>query len=429
MRLAVAIRRCRTPLRVMLVNGNFEDGTVGGTQTFTRNLAHALVDDGHTVAVLCQGDHDHEERIGGAQVFRVRPPSLPLGGKHYLAYLVNQSLAIQNPAVVPKVTRALREFRPDVCHIQMLRRLTPAVLGALRRYHRMAVVQTVHEPFSLWNFNAFQREDSPDKLYTRRPPVVSLLKRRHRRLSATVDHVCAPSNSALAPYLADGYFRGVPHTIIANSVPFEWGDPLLAAMQRLSSRAAGDGITRFLFIGRLDHYKGVGILLDAFAALEEPAARLDIAGEGVLASEVSQHARRDPRITFHGAVEGERRRHLLSDADVLMCPSTWAEPFGLVVLEAYAAGLPVIVARSGALPELVSDGETGLIVESASPGALAAAVRRLLDPAERHRMSLSAAARSWLFRPERFLTDQLAVYHRALADVASSYEGTTHGPD
>jgi glycogen(starch) synthase len=422
--LSAGTRHWHAPLRVMLINGNYEDGTVGGTQTFTRNLAHALASDGHTVAVLCQGDHDAEERSAGVQVFRVRPPSLRLGGDSLLTYLVNQSLAIQNPAVAPKAARAVRQFRPDVCHVQMLRRLTPAVLGPLRREQRTAVVQTVHEPFSLWNFNAFQRHDSPNKLYTRRPALVSLLKRRHRKLSTTVDHVCAPSNAALAPYLADGYFDGVPRTIIANSVPFEWGDPILAATQRQSSRAVRDGITRFLFIGRLDHYKGVRVLLDAFTALDEPAARLDIAGEGALADEVAQHAQRDPRITFHTAVEGDPRRQLLADADALVCPSTWAEPFGLVVLEAYAAGLPVIVARSGALPELVSDGETGLIVPAASPTDLTAAMRRFLHPEQRQRMGISAATRAWSFRPEKFLTDQLAVYHQALAATVSPHEGT-----
>lgn len=423
MSLRAGTRPCEGPLRVMLVNGNFEDGTVGGTQTFTRNLANALVEHGHTVAVLCQGERDDEERIGDLRVFRIRPPSLHLTGDPHWAYLVNQSLAIQNPAVAPKVASALEQFRADVCHVQMLRRLTPAVLGVLRRRRRTAVVQTVHEPFSLWNFNAFQREDSPGKLYTKRPALVSLFKWHHRRLSATVDHVCAPSNSALAPYLADGYFQGVPRTIVTNSVPFEWGDPALAATQRQSHRATGDACTRFVFVGRLDHYKGVRTLLDAFAALDEPAARLDIAGEGVLADEVTQCASRDSRITFHAAVAGEQRRQLLRGADVLVCPSTWAEPFGLVVLEAYAAGLPVIVARSGALPELVGDGETGLIVEAGAPGALATAMRRLLNPVERHQLGMSAATHSWPFRQEKFLTDQLAVYRHALADVTSTREG------
>lgn len=418
----------RVPLRVMLVNGNFEDGTVGGTQTFTRNLAHALLDAGHIVGVLCQGERDHEQRIGGLRVFRVRPWSLRLGGDRLGTYLINQSLAIQNPTVAPKAGRVLRAFRPDICHLQMLRRLTPAVLESLGRQHGTAVVQTVHEPFSLWNFNAYQRDDSPGKLYTRRPAVVSLFKRHHRRLSAIADHVCAPSNSALAPYLADGYFTGVPQTIIPNSVPFEWGDPLSAAMRRRSTRTAGDGSTRFVFLGRLDHYKGVRVLLDAFAALDTPAARLGVAGEGVLSGEVARHADRDARITFHAAVEGEQRHRLLRDSDVLVCPSTWAEPFGLVVLEAYAAGLPAIVTRSGALPELVNDGETGLIVDVASTHALTTAMRRMLDPAERHRMSLSAATRSWAFHPRKFLADQLAVYHRALADTASPSGGPADDP-
>ncbi|MEU4447422.1 glycosyltransferase [Actinosynnema sp. NPDC050801] len=402
------------PLRVLLVNGNFEDGTVGGTQTFTRNLAHALAEAGHEVAVLCQGDDDHQERVGPVRVFRVRPPVLRFGGDRYWAHLVNQTLAIQNPAVAPKVAAVLRGFRPQVCHVQMLRRLTPTVLAEVRRHPRVAVVQTVHEPFSLWNFNAYQREETPDKLYTRRPAAVTVLKRHHRRLSATVDHLCAPSATALSPYLADGYFTGVPRTIIPNTVPFEWGNPLHAARRRRQADARED-VTRFLFVGRLDHYKGVRPLLAAFEALDVPSARLDVAGEGILAAEVAEHARRDPRTTFHGPVEGERRRDLFDRADVLLCPSTWDEPFGLVVLEAYAAGLPVVVARSGALPELVDDGGTGLVVAPGSAGALTAAMRRVLDPADRHRMAANAANRAWTYRPDRFLTDQLTVYHRALA--------------
>jgi glycosyltransferase involved in cell wall biosynthesis len=407
-------------LRVLLVNGNYEDGTIGGTQTFTRNLAHALADAGHIVAVACQGDVDGTEERDGIRIYRIRPPRIDSQADGRGTYIVNQSLAIHNPYVARKFARSLAAFDPDVCHVQMLRRLTPAVLTALRRRRRTtAAVQTVHEPFSLWNFNAFQRRDSPDKLYTRRPAAVSALVRHHRRLSRTIDHVCAPSEVALRPYLADGYFRGILRTIIPNAVPLEWGDPLAAAEHRRTEHARTRRPTHLLFIGRLDYYKGVHTLLEAFALLDTNDLRLHIAGDGVLAAEVTAWASRDPRIAYHGAVDGERRRQILRDADALICPSTWDEPFGLVVLEAYAAGLPVIAARSGALPELVTHGETGLLVAPASVPELADSMRALLDPDTRSRMGIAAAARSADHSHHAFLTAQIVVYRQALATAAS----------
>ncbi|MGY0237010.1 glycosyltransferase [Longispora urticae] len=396
------------PLRVMLVNGNYADGTVGGTQTFTQNLARSLADEGHEVAVLCQGDRDDVGTDGGITVFRVRPPRLELGSEPYAAYLVNQSLAIQNPVIGRKVHRAVRAFAPELCHVQMLRRLTPTVLAVLRR-HPTAVVQTVHEPFSLWNFNAYQREDSPDKLFSARPRVVDAFRWRHRELSRHVQHVCSPSRGMLDHYLDDGYFRGVPATVVPNSVPFEWGDPLAAADGR--DARPGTGVD-FLFIGRLDHYKGVELLLAAFGELTEPGVRLHVAGEGVLEGTVRAHAARDPRIVFHGPVRGTARLDLMRRADVLVCPSTWFEAFGLVVLEAYAAGMPVVSSRAGALPELVRDGGTGLTVPVGDVPALAGALRRMCDPGTRRAMGRAAARRVWDFHPDRFLRRQLDIYRR-----------------
>ena len=83
-------------------------------------------------------------------------------------------------------------------------------------------------------------------------------------------------------------------------------------------------------------------------------------------------------------------RHL----DVLVAPSV-REPAGTVLLEAMAAGTPVVATRVGGLPEVVLDGETGLLVEPGSPEALAHAVLRVL--AERERMGAAAAAHARRF--------------------------------
>lgn len=408
--------------RVLLVNGNFADDTVGGTQSATRNLAGALTGAGHEVAVLCQGQRGTVERGGQLCVYRLRPPHISRATGSRPVRFLNQCLAIHNPFVARQVRAVLDDFSPHLCHVQMLRRLTPTVVSVLAERPEIALVQTVHELFSLWNFNAFQYKDSPDKIYTDRPRIVDVFKQRHRRLSATVDHVCAPSEFALGAYRDDGYFTSVPASVFRLGVPFEWGDPVEVAAAR-HAEVARATTTSFLFIGRLDFYKGVELLLQAMAALPHADLRLHIVGAGPMEPAVREHAAHDPRVVFHGPVEGDRRRVLFRGADAVVCPSTWVETFGLVVAEAYACALPVIAARAGSLADLVEHCATGLVISRGSAGELSSAMLALRDPARRLAMANSAAAAAEAFDLDSFTERQLDVYRAALARRANCRDG------
>ncbi|KZM73718.1 glycosyltransferase family 4 protein [Nocardia terpenica] len=409
-----AARGYAAPLRILLVNGNFADGTVGGTQRFSWNLARWLIERGHVVGVLCQGERDEAETVHGIRVYRVRPPALgtPRGDRLGVA---NATLAVHNPGVAPKVSAALREFRPDVCHIQMLRRLTFATLAAIRR-HRVPIVQTVHELFSLWNFNPYRGiHPDWDTMSSRPPWTVRRLKQIHRRLSAGVAHVCAPSELAMRAYRDDGYFRDVPGTVVPNAVPWEWGTPRAAVRRRIAALGHGAEPTRFLYLGRVDYYKGVECLLDALAAVPDNDIRLHVAGTGMLEPRVRAAAAKDGRIVVHGAVDGEHRRALLAEADALVCPSTSPETFGLVVLEAFCAGLPVIASRVGALPELVRHDENGLLVAPGSPDELASALRALREPSRRAGLLTRVADKAEEFSPDRFIDTQIGIYRTVVS--------------
>ncbi len=104
-----------------------------------------------------------------------------------------------------------------------------------------------------------------------------------------------------------------------------------------------------------------------------------------------------------------------------MLPSLSYEGSPLSVLEAYAAGVPVIANRLGALPELVVHGETGLLVEPGDVGDLAAALRRLSDDAESERMGRGARS-AWeaRFSPEQGLAGLERAYAAALAAPRSA---------
>ncbi|MBC7810884.1 MAG: glycosyltransferase family 4 protein, partial [Burkholderiales bacterium] len=144
---------------------------------------------------------------------------------------------------------------------------------------------------------------------------------------------------------------------------------------------------RVLCIGRLVKEKGFDLAISAFASVLQrfPDARLTIAGTGSAESELIaqaaalgiQHA-----VNFIGFVQPVSVPRLMNEATMVVVPSRWFEVFGVVAVEAGQMARPVIAARTGGLPEIVIDGETGLLFERENSPALAEAMLTLLSQPE-----------------------------------------------
>jgi glycosyltransferase involved in cell wall biosynthesis len=186
---------------------------------------------------------------------------------------------------------------------------------------------------------------------------------------ARLGDVVTPSR-AMADFMLE---HGFPERLV-HVIPFgaEPGEP----------RASRDG-GRTLVAGvaaNLEHWKGIDTLLEAAAKARSPV-RLEIYGTGSQRDVLERQARElGVEARFHGFVADLREP--FAGLDVLVQPSR-ADNFPLAVLEAMAAGLPVVGARVGGIPELVLDGETGLLVEPEDPAALAAALDSLAESPER----------------------------------------------
>lgn len=145
-----------------------------------------------------------------------------------------------------------------------------------------------------------------------------------------------------------------------------------------------DDDVAILYIGRLEPHKGIEALLAAFASLEGKMRNLTllIAGGGTLRDRVIAAASDKPAITYLGRLAGEAVWEVYNIADIFVLPSRF-EPWGLVVNEAMAAGLPVVVTnRVGCATDLVREGVTGLVVPPASSTALGQALETLCGNAE-----------------------------------------------
>jgi glycosyltransferase involved in cell wall biosynthesis len=135
------------------------------------------------------------------------------------------------------------------------------------------------------------------------------------------------------------------------------------ASSAASSTIMGDQ-SYYLYVGRLTEEKGVPVLLDAF---KDSAHQLKVIGTGPLEDMVQDYARKYSNIIFVGAQPKDRVNVFIQGASALIFPSIWYETFGMVVIEAFSAGVPVIASDLGNIKNMVTDGVNGLRFKAADP--------------------------------------------------------------
>ncbi|EGX56002.1 transferase [Streptomyces zinciresistens K42] len=367
------------------------------------------------VALLREAGH----RVG---VFERR--SDDIGAKSLLGKAALPFLVPWNPVVRAELTARLRAERPDVVHVHnVFPLLSPAVLAACADA-AVPAVATLHNYTQVCPPGTLRREgractecvgSAPlpavrhgcyrgSRLATV-PLALSLSVNRRRWWSGVERFLCI--SAAQREVLVRAGLPGERLAVKHNFVP----DP--------GVRRTGGG-EHLLFLGRLAEAKGVRLLMaawDEVAAGGGAGVPLVIAGTGPLEEEVTAWAagRADVRLT--GLLDGPRCREAVERAVAVVAPSTWLEAFGLVVVEAMAAGVPVVAAGHGAFVELVEDGVTGLLHEPGDAAALAAALRRITNGPARNREMGEAARRAYErgFAPAVGLERLLEEYRTAIA--------------
>ncbi len=252
-----------------------------------------------------------------------------------------------DPGLAVRVVRAAHGA--DLVHTHLVHADVYGALGARR------LVSTKHndDPFRTGSFRFVER---------------ALTWRAGRVVAIT---------HALARFLVDRV--GLPREKVTT---IHYGlDDLPRAWGRNPPDTVGEDVPLLLAVCRLEPQKGVDVAVRALARLREvePAAELVVLGEGPERGRLEGLARElDVPVHLLGRVPDVAA--WLSRADVLVHPARW-EGFGLALLEAMLAQLPVVATRVSSIPEIVADGETGLLVPPEDPTALADALARVLaDP-------------------------------------------------
>lgn len=343
----------------------------GGAEKVTETLLRGLAARGHAPLLLCRPGSPFLERLGGD----IPVEEVPVGFD-------------ANPVSVLRAAAVLRRRRPALLMTMTMK--DPRIAGVASRLTGVPLV--VRHPMDVP-----LSDTSRHRLFYGRLPVHSVANSR-----ATRDTVVGS-----VPWLGPDDF-----SIIHNGVEV---DRIAAA--RPASLELPEGAVAVGFFGRFEARKGVMELAEAWARVAPRAPRLHLVLVGASGDrEEALRARLAPLPRVHWLGYRRDSAEVMRALDLLVLPSR-REGFGLVVAEAMAAGLPVVVSSSTNLPELVDDGVEGLHAEIDHPESLAGALLRLgTEPELRARMGAAAARRARRdFGVERMLDEYEVLFRRIAA--------------
>jgi glycosyltransferase involved in cell wall biosynthesis len=349
-------------------------------------------------------------RGGEDEIFKAEAELLAANGHHVIRVEENmreptgwwERLTLARDAIwssnwYERMRQLLEEHRPDIVHVHnWWPQMSPAVCYAAHSAS-VPIIQTLHNYRLLCPSAIFFREGHtcedclgktvpwPGVLHacyqrsrTKTAAVANVLvqHRKRKTWSEQVDIYIAGSEFARRKFIDGGF----PAERVVVKPNFVYPAPPMGK---------GDG-GYALFVGRLAEQKGIAVLLKAWERLHGKLP-LKIVGDGPMSIEVRAATRSNLGIEWLGRVSHDRTLKLMQAATVLIFPSTWYEVFPMTIVEAFAAGLPVIASDLGAMSSSVQHGRTGLHFRPGDAASLASQVEWVtLHPAEWRRMRQNA---------------------------------------
>jgi phosphatidylinositol alpha-mannosyltransferase len=341
----------------------------GGVQQQVLGLARALREKGHEVRVLgpCDGP----------------PPDsfvTPLGNS--LPTAINGSVAPVAPdaSAAFRTIRALNDEAFDVLHVHEPLVPGPTLTAVLVKL--APIVATFHSAGESGAYKTFQKLGRP------------IARRIDVRVAVSADAV----------ELAQRYIGG-EYEILFNGIDLEaYSGPMVEHRDNA-----------IFFCGRHEPRKGLGVLLEA-VSLMPGDVRLWIASDGPETELLKTQYQNDQRIEWLGRISDAEKIDRLRRASLFCAPSLRGESFGIVLLEAMAAGTPVVSTDIDGYRNVATDGENALLVEPGNPQALASAMSRIIaDPRLATRLTAAGRIHAQSYSLDALADHYVVLYERALS--------------
>lgn len=370
-------------MRILQIVHGFPPREGAGTELVTLNLSKALRERGHQVTVFtrtadpeAQEFSVQEDQVEGLSVVRVVNNYTALPGFHAL---------YASPFFDSVFLRLLNQVQPDVLHFQHVQHLSTRLLSlaAALGYRTVLTLHDFFFPCHLVNLintegalcaGPARGEQCVSCLRDRATPEEARQRFLHmERTLRAPDMILTPS-PFLAQKIAD-FFPSLQHKLRVASLG-------VTTIPRIAKLQTPDAPLRILYVGVFLPHKGAHVLVEALKSLPSETFEAVLYGATVSTQQsYMQRLRKEAEglpIRFFDGYPHEHLNSILAQCDVLVMPMIWEETFSLVTREALMAGLPVIAARRGALPEVVHDEVNGLLFDPENPEDLRRCLQRLI---------------------------------------------------
>lgn len=401
---------------------------LGGVESYLGRLIPALEEDGHELAMLFETDSP------------AALPRLPTTERIWFASEIG----------VSQMLRGLRQWRPDIIYIHAISNgsleealidTAPAVLFA---HDYSATCVSGAKTFAFPRVRCCSRRFGAGCLVNYFPrrcggisPITMWRDYRSRltRLEVMRRYHCVlvASEAMRQEYLRHAFepsrVEVVPYPVVPMAAEIDGGDTRAGTIcSREVQRSPLSGTVHLLFAGRMVQLKGGEILISALPQvvqrLQGPL-KLTLAGDGPAKAQWEAQARilcaqnSLIAVEFTGWLDHASLHKVISECDLLVVPSLWPEPFGMIGLEAGNAGLPAVAFAVGGIPEWLHDGINGFLASANPPSAsgLAAAIAKCLADSVLHQQLREGAQReATKFGIKRHVERLLEIFTRVMAE-------------
>ena len=337
-------------MKIIYFTQLFYPAVFGGGEYIFYHWARELVKKGHDVFVITQslqGEKSYEE-VEGIKVFRVGS-KLKLSGTLPVGILPNISYLLKSYFIGKKI---IKENNIDLIHSNTYIPVLSAQWCATKIPH----IATIHDVYYTSKNDFWETWSKQNKISRLTKFLGPIIEKRIAKTNVTLFHTVSQQSKK------DIESLGVtkPIKVIPNGIDSSLYD--VAAEQKKFQA---------IYVGRLIFYKNIDVIIDAFNLITKkfPSAQLIIVGDGPMKNHLNEKINKlclEKNIHLKGNISDEQKFNLLQESSVLLNPSL-IEGFGIVVLEGFAAGKPVLVSNSKPLSDLVEDNVDGFVIEHDKP--------------------------------------------------------------
>ncbi len=340
--------------KIILFNTLYYPYILGGAEISTQILAETLLKKGFDVVVISTGNKDEEDIVNGVKVYYVHIPNIfwryEANSQNTLNRTLWRAIDYYNFFTAAKIGKILLKENPDICHTNNIGGFSVSVWNSIKKLD-IPLVHTIRDYYSicatskmLKNDQSCNRQCEECKIYTYNKKIIS----------QKVDAVIGVSKFILDSHLKYEYFND---SIVK--------DYIYNPIEKIDKNFIKDKNKNLVFgyFGLISSIKGVELLLRSFQKINNKNVKLLLAGQENEPNYIEGLKEKylDDRVDFVGFVKPE---DFFKKVDVLIHPALWNEPFGRVVAEGYAYGVPVIASEKGGLTEIVDNNKTGFLFKS-----------------------------------------------------------------